>query len=188
MRRNWGAYAPSPLVGAAALLVALIILTPVLISSGQPAPGVLTQAELEVDRVLGLNESHFYIRAPSLTIRYAGIWVGIASNFSWNGSKPVNWTSLDWNVWRNSTDVLSFEFATSDDPIALNVTVYYTSPSASATYLGVFAFAVEPVPGGQVLYAATPTPGVAVPGTTPVDNSSLPLAILLALGPSGKLP
>ncbi len=188
MRRNWGAYAPMPFVGAAALLLVLILLTPVLISNGQPAPGVLTQAELIVDRVAGSNVTHFYIRAPSLTIRYSGMWVGVASNFSWDGSGGVNWTALTWSTWYNETDVLSIAFATTANPVAVNITAYYTSPSAQATYVGVLAFAIGSAASGPVLYGATSTSGVTVPSSLPVDNSSLPLPILLTVGSSGGLP
>jgi hypothetical protein len=189
MRRNWGAYAPTPFVGAAVLLLALIVLTPVLVSSGQPAPGVLTQAELIVDQVPGSNVTHFYVRAPGLTVRYAGLWVGLAVNFTWDGSGHPVWASLNWSTWWNSTDILSFSFASSDNPVAVNITAYYTSGSATATYVGVVAFAVGTGSGGGgVLYADSPTTGVTVPSSTPIDNSSLPLPILLALGTSGQLP
>jgi hypothetical protein len=183
MNRRWGAYAPWPFVGVALLLVVLILVTPVLISDGQPAPGVLTQAELIVDRVNGGNTTHFYIRGLGSTVRYAGIRVDVATNFSWSGSGTVNWTALRYSTAENVTEVLSLGFALPDNPVALNISAYYVSPGGNALYVGEVAFYLGPSPGvsGDYLYATSSTSAVAVPSSpTPVDNASLPLPILLA--------
>ncbi len=190
MKRRMGRYAPWPLVGVTILLVVLILLTPVLISSGQPAPGVLTQAELIVDRIAGVGETHFYIRGLGSTTRYADIWVGGTSNFRWDGTSPLNWSALRFSTFWNDTNVLSVEFATFAPLIALNITAYYQSPAGDAVYAGELAFLAGPSPsgGGEVLYAASATSGVTVSGQIPVDNSTLPLLIVLAHVFPGSLP
>jgi len=188
-RRYWGRYAPTPFVGAAVLLFVLILLTPVLISSGQPAPGVLTQAELIVDRVAGSSVTHFYVRALGSTVRYAGIWVGVDENFSWSAAGSPPWSSLNWTTWWNSSEVVSFGFALYGNPVAVNITAFYESPGGTATYIGVLAFFVGTgSSGGPDLFAASSTSGIAVPSSTSIDNSSLPLPILLVQGSSGSLP
>lgn len=190
MKRPWREYAPWPFAGVTVLLVVLILLTPVLISYGQPGPGVLTQAELIVDRVPGVGPTFFYVVGYDSTTRYAGIWVEVAENFSWDGSGSVNWTALNWSERWNVSDAVVVAFNSTSDPVALNVTAYYVSPNGNAVYLGELAFFVGPGPGpmGTALYAASLTAGVYVPSVTPVDNNSLPLRVALALGPSGRVP
>jgi len=187
-RDQWGRYAPMPFVGAAVLLLVLIVLTPALISIGSPGPGVLTQAELIVDRVAGVNATHFYVRGYGSTVRYAGIWIGVATGFNWSGSGSPPWANLTWKTWWNDTDVLSLGFVSLANPVAVNITAYYTSSGGAATYIGILAFAVGLGSAGPTLYAASSTPGVTVPSSTTVDNSSLPLPILLVQGSSGSLP
>jgi hypothetical protein len=187
-RRDWGAYAPMPFVGATALLLVLLLLTPTLLSINSSGPGVLTQAELIVDRIPGVNLTHFYVRGYGLSTRYVGIWASVASNFSWTGSGSPNWSNLTWASGWNVSDSLSLAFASSENPIALNITAYYQSTGGSATYVGILAFVVAPGPDGTDLYGASMTSGITVPGVTPVDNSSLPLPILLVQGSSGGPP
>ena len=182
---------PWPLVGMALLMVVLIVLTPLLISSGQPPAGtIFTQAELIVDRVANANTTHFYVRALGTTVRYAGIHLGIASGFSWTGGGFPSAT-LNWTTWLNETNVLSLNLPTTANPVAVNVSVLYstTNGGGSALYVGLFVFYVGPGPGSPsvaTLFVATATPGIAVGSTNPV--SGLPLVIPLAnLGP-GVLP
>jgi hypothetical protein len=190
MRANWGRYAPLPFVGATILLIVLILLTPVLISTGQPAPGIFTEAELIVDRIPGVNATHFYIRALGSTVRYDGIWVGGASNFAWTGLGVPNWTSLKFAMYWNGTTVVTLAFNSTYNPIALNITAYYASPSGNAFYVGELALYSGPGvgPTGQDLYVATSTSGLTVPSATPIDNSTMPLAIVLAIGAGGRVP
>ncbi len=191
MKRRWGEYAPWPLVGVVALLVVLIVLTPVLISDGQPAPGVLTQAELIVDRVSGINVTHFYVRGLATTVRYASLLVGVAGNFSWGGTGTPPWPGLHYSLRYNDTMVLSLGFSSYLNPVALNISASYASPQGTALYVAEVAFYVGPAASGtgELLYAASAFPTVAVPSTpTPVDNASLPLPILLELASSGGAP
>jgi hypothetical protein len=185
-RRKFGRFAPMPLVGIALLLVIMIILTPVLLANGKPAPGLLTQAELVVDRTSTNATFHFYVWALGETIRYDQIRVGLATAFNWTGSSAIAWNQLNWTRWYNSSDVLSVIVNSTDDPVALNISAHYTSPSGSTWYAGVVAFytTVTSPPSGESLYSASGTSGVAVPSPFPVNNDTLPVPILLAnVGP-----
>ena len=74
------------------------------------------------------------------------------------------------------------------NPVAVNITAYYASSGGTATYIGILAFAIGSGPSGANLYAASSTSGITVPSSISVDNSSLPLPILLVQGSSGSLP
>ena len=187
-RRRIEPYAPWPLVGVVLLLVIVIILTPVLQSIGQPGPGLLSSAELVVDKIAGNTTVHFYVRGLGTTVRYAQIRVGIAIPFSWDGSARLDWSALTWGTWYNSTNVLTLVVETQQNPVALNVSAYYESPSGSTWYAGVVAFyvAASASSTGESLYSATSTSGVAVTSPLAVSNTTLPLPILLAnVGPGG---
>jgi len=185
-RRNFGRYAPVPLVGIVVLLVVMIILTPVLLASGKPAPGLLTQAEVVVDRTSTNSTFHFYVWALGETIRYDQIRVGVASSFNWTGTSPIAWGQLQFHTWYNDSNVLSIIVASSANPVALNISAHYTSPSGSTWYFGLVAFyvAMTSPPSGESLYSASGWPGVTVPSTLAVNNNTLPVAVLLAdVGP-----
>lgn len=184
-----GVYAPWPLVGVTVILVALIVFTPQLVSNGhQPSVGILTQAELVVDRVPGNSTFHFYVWALGEEIRYDRINVGVDTTLNWTGNTSVGWGSLRWNQWNNGTNVLSEIVTSADNPLALNISAYYSSPSSSTWYVGVFAFyvGVSASSAGESLYSATGTSGVAVTSPLAVSNSTLPAVILLSnVGPGG---
>jgi hypothetical protein len=190
-RGRLGLYAPWPLVGVALLVALLVILTPVLESnSHQPGPGILTQAELVVDKISANASLHFYLWALGETIRYDQIHVGVASSFNWTGTSGINWTALNWTEWHNGTDLLSISFASRSNPVALDVSVHYVSPSGSTWYVGLLAFyvALNSPPSGESLYSSSGTSGVAVASPLPVSNNTLPVAILLANVGSGGGP
>lgn len=178
-----GRYAPWPLVGVAVLLVALIVFTPILVSSTrhQPAPGILTQAELVVDKLAGNSTLHFYVWALGEEIRYDEMHIGVAGSFNWTGTSVLNWSRLNWTVWYNGTDVLSEIISSAANPVALNISAYYLSPSGNAWYVGVVAFYVTAATptSGESLYSASDTSGVAVTSPLTVSNDTLPAAILL---------
>lgn len=188
-RGRLGRYAPLPLVGTALLLVVLIVLTPALqTNSHQPGPGLLTQAEVVVDKIANNGTLHFYVWALGETIRYDQIRFGLATNFNWTGSQPITWSALNWTEWHNATDSLSVSVATSANPVALNISAYYVSPTGSTWYVALLAFYVTPVAAssGESLYATTGTSGVAVNSPIAVSNDTLPEAILLYnAGPGG---
>ena len=181
-RGRLGVYAPWPLVGVALLLVLMIILTPILVSNGKPAPGFLTQAEVVVDRTTTNATFHFYVWALGETIRYDVINIGLAMSFNWTGTSSISWGRLNWTHWENGSDVLSVIVTTLANPIALNISAHYTSPSGSTWYVGVLAFYVAAASrsGAETLYSATATSGVAVPSPQSVSNDTLPVAILLS--------
>ncbi len=132
-REQIGRLLPAPLAAIVILLVALIVVTPVLQSSGQPAVGVLTQAELIVDRVPGSNVTHFYVRGVGTTIRYSEISVEWAANFTWAATFPTG--PLSWNLGANGSGVLTILFATTVNPVALNVSALYQVAGGGSAYL-----------------------------------------------------
>jgi hypothetical protein len=182
-RERIGRLLPAPLALVVVLLVALIVLTPILLSSGQPAAGtILTQADLIVDRVVGSNTTHFYVHGVGTTIRYAQMSLQWDANFSWTGSFPSG--RLNWTNGTNGSDVLTIVFPSDKNPIAINVSAYYQVTSSTAYYVGEFAFDVAPGPSGaEYLYLVSGTPGLGVTTSWPVAN--LPLTIpLLNIGGS----
>ncbi|HKN07827.1 MAG TPA: hypothetical protein VJ021_09600 [Thermoplasmata archaeon] len=187
-RGRLGVYAPWPLVGVSLLLVLMILLTPVLVRNGKPAPGILTQAELVVDKTSTNASFHFYVWALGETIRYDVIRIGVASSFNWTGTTSISWNRLNWTQWDNDSNVLSVIVNTTANPVALNISAHYTSPSGSTWYVGLLAFYASPAASssGESLYSATATSGVTVPSQLAVNNDTLPIAILLAnAGPGG---
>ena len=181
-RERIGRLLPAPLAGVALLLVALILLTPVLLSSGQPAAGsLLTEADLILDRTPGSNVTHIYVRGVGETTRYSAMEVEIAGNFSWTGGFPSG--PLNWTVAENASGVLLVSLASSLDPLALNVSVLYEAGGGSALYLGEIALEVGPGAGGPTVFLASATPGLSVAASVPV--STLPLIVpLVATGVS----
>jgi hypothetical protein len=177
-----GQFFPAPLVATALLLVLLILLTPVLVPNGQPAAGtILTQAELIVDRNSTSNVTTFYLRALGSTVRYAEIDIGTARGFNWTGSFPGG--SLNWSAVTHEEDLLAFQFNSTANPVALNLTVLYTVAGGSAYYVGMFAFDVPSSPGSSPssLLVATSTGGTSLAsGVTSEPLAALPLLILLA--------
>jgi len=187
-RRRLSAYAPWPLMGIAIVLVVLIVLTPVLFStSHQPTPGILTQAEMVVDKISTNASMHFYVWALGEEIRYSSIDIAVASDFNWSGNTSLAFDRLNWTQWYNDSDVLSVLVETAADPVALNVTVHYVSPSGSAWYVLRVGFFVTTGPP-QSLYSNTDTSGIAVASPIAVSNSTLPFPILLHNAGSGGTP
>ena len=175
-RESLNRYFPAPLVATTLLLVLLILLTPVLVPNGQPAAGtIFTQAELTVDATGTSNLTTFYLHSPESNVRYAQIEVFAASGFNWSGgfpSSPLNWTSLV-----NQSDLVAYQFASTANPIALNITILYTTSGSQAYYVGEFAFFVGTSSGSSTLYlfSASPTPGTSLgPGLNRVPVSDLP--------------
>jgi hypothetical protein len=169
---------PIPLVGAAALLIVLILFTPILFGSGPAAPGTFeTQALLIVDRPAASATTNFYVRAEGDTVRYASISFGSDAGFTWTGSCP---TGLHW-TYQNATDVVAANVSVAGSTVALNVTATYTVGASTAVYAAVVAFAVS----GSTL-AAVACYGATLPGSLPV--ASLPVALPLTDYGSGGPP
>jgi hypothetical protein len=174
---------PGALVGVALIFALLIVVTPVLTASVQPAAGsIFTQAELIVDGVVGNATTHFYVRGFGTTARYDEIQIAFAFGFNWTGrfpSGPLNWTDA-----QNASDVLSIDAAVSADPVAVNVSALYSASGVSALYVGTFAMYVG-IPVGSTtdtLTVVSNTPGIAS-FTWPV--ASLPALIALSHVSSG---
>ena len=170
---RWREYFPTPLVGIAALLVALILLTPNLINNGAPPAGsILTQAELIVDRAPGTtNVTNFYVRGLSL-VHYASVNVSFASNYNYSSGTSIS--QLHWSNWTNSSYVLTITASSTANPVVINVTASYTE-SGVVVYGGILAFYVV----GGTLYARQLVGygASAPPSSTRV--TSLPLYIIL---------
>jgi hypothetical protein len=182
MARDVGRFFPIPLVGTVVVLLALILLTPNLITSGgsPPAGSLETQAELIVDRVTGNATTHFYIHGLGL-VRYQSITVALGTNTTWpapSSPSAIRWSSSNW-----SNDSLAVVTATTADPVAINITALYVdSMGARIWFLGVFVFHVS----GDTLYVAALLTGAASIPPTPV--ASLPLPIILLSSATGNPP
>jgi hypothetical protein len=173
-QRQW------PFIGIVVLLIALIILTPNLFSTG--SAGLQTRAQLIVEKASpGVNTS-FYVESIGTSTLYQSIAVGFASMPAWPfkgaAADLANWT------WTNVTDSLALVTSSSLNPVAVNVTVtYQSSPGLLTEYVGVYAFYLNDTT--QSLDAMSLLPGVASPpSTTPLTE--LPIFVTLAIEtPSG---
>ena len=176
---------PWPLVGVAALLVMLVLLTPVLLSGGRS--GLYTQAELVVDRTPGGNTTNFYVHAVGAAVRFQQITIAIAYGFVWSGGFPSG--TLFWSGWENFTNVLAAQLFTAYNPVAVYVVATYSSGGTVTVYAGIVAFAVTSIgTSSETLNAAVSptTSSVSVASTTSV--ASLPTTILLETWTAGGLP
>ncbi|MCI4325752.1 MAG: hypothetical protein L3K00_07755 [Thermoplasmata archaeon] len=171
-------YFPTPFVAIVALLVVLIVLTPNLLSSAAPSAGSLpTEAELEVDRVVGGNATHFYVRGLG-DVRYTSIAVSLAANFSWPA--PPSMGNLSFGRPVTETNVLVTLVTTGANPVAVNVTaVYVDAAGTQVSFVGVFAFDLA----AGILYETPYIPAGSGSSATPVDD--LPLSFLLETVPAG---
>jgi hypothetical protein len=171
-------WVPWPFVGVSVVLGVLVLVTPALLDSGPPAAGSLfTQADLIVDRVAaGGSTTNFYLHAASDTVRYASIAIGIATDFTFNGSYPT--ARLNW-TWTNGTNLLELSVQVPASSIAVNISATYVG-GGTAVYEGLLAFGLSNGSSGPVLGIAVGsalTPGIAAPGSVLVAN--LPLSIAL---------
>ena len=181
-----GTFFPWPLVGVALLLVALIVFTPVLLSTASGP--YYTQAVLVVDRVAGPNlTTNFYVHAIGGTVRYQTISMAIAYGFNWSGGFPSE--NLSWYDWENLTDALEYSYYAPFNPVVVAVTATYVSGSTTSAYSGVLAFYVSGLGTSHEVLNAVTAPGssgVTVAPSTPV--SSLPLILSLQPGTIGGFP
>jgi hypothetical protein len=177
---------PWPLVTVALLLALLIVFTPLLTSSGQPAAGsIFSQAELIVDGLPGNSTTHFYVRGIGATTRYESVHLGLAYGFPWTGSFPAG--RLHWTSWSNGSNVLSVAAASNALPVAVNVSALYVSGGLGVRYFGVLAFNLSsPAPGGPVSLDVVSGTG-AIPGFSWLV-ANLPVTITLAAVNSGGGP
>ena len=180
-----GAYAPVPFAGAAAILVALIVFTPVLLASGPSALAV--QAELVVYRVQGGTTTEFYLHAVGSDVPYARIDLDLGTGFLWDGSCPTSGIT-----WSNTslTDVLSVSNTSLSAPVLVNASATYNASGRTSVYAAELALNVDNLGSSSESLAIVPcpaaTPGESVPSSWLVSN--LPLALLLVDYGSGGPP
>jgi hypothetical protein len=170
---------PIPLVGTVAILLVLIVFTPILFATGPPAAGTFeTQGELIVDQVAGTTT--FYVHAVGETVRYETVSIGVSGNFTWNGSCPS--AALPGMVWQNGTDKLEQDLATGSNPVVVQVAASYTEGGSTANYAARLAFYTQGgTLTGSACYGATPPSGG-------LPTGSLPLVLLLQDWGSGGPP
>jgi hypothetical protein len=164
---------PTPLVGIAVLLAALIVLTPNLLTNGSPPAGsILAQAELIVDRAPGADAPlNLYVKGLSL-VQYESINASLARNYNWTLATPVS--NLHWVNFTNESFALILAISTLFNPVVLNVTVTYTA-SGYEVFAGLLAFWVT----GSSLWIRSLSSEVTAPGSTAL--SALPLTLLLGV-------
>ena len=171
---------PVPFVGAVALLLALIVLTPNLLSATGPAAGSLeSSALLLVDRIPGGNWTHLYVHGFG-PVRYTTIAIEIAPGVHW--PPPGSPSAFRYGPPSFQNDSLEVSASTFSNPFAVNVTAIYIDPSGvGIAYIGTFAFEAS----GDALLAVSYTTGASVDASTPI--ASLPLTVFLATSsiPSG---
>lgn len=165
-----------PFVGITVLLIALIILTPNLFSTG--SAGLQTRAQLIVERAAPRGNTSFYVESIGTSTLYQSIRVSFAPLPAWpykgTAAQLAHWT------WTNGTDVLVLVAETVMNPVAINVTVNYTVPSSGVTteYVGTYAFYLN---GTSLSLEAMGllTGAAAPPASTPL--SDLPIFLTLAI-------
>lgn len=162
---------PIPLVGTAAILLVLIVFTPILFATGPPAAGTFeTQGELIVDQFPVGSNTTFYLHAVGPAVRYSYLSIGVASGFSWTGTCPTS--GLTWTDWQNATDRLGAEISTASNPVAVEATATYVANGATANYSADLAFFSA---SGSLSIAVCD--GATPPSATPL--TSLPIVLLL---------
>jgi hypothetical protein len=180
-----GRFAPIQFAGPAVILVALIVFTPVLLSTGPSA--LAAQAELTIYRVAGGATTEFYVHSVGGDVAYARIVLDYGYGFPWTGDCPVN--GVTWNPM-NVSDRLELGNTTSESPFMVNATAVYSSSGATEVYAGMWAFDIanfgladESV---RIVPCTTTTPGLTAPGSWAVPN--LPLNLWLVNYGSGGPP
>jgi hypothetical protein len=161
-----GRVAPLPFVAVSTILVALLLFTPVLLSSGTSV--YLAQGQLIVDSVAGANWTKIYVQPlDPHAIRYASIALDLGSGFVWNGSCPSSVTR-----WTNSSATNQIElYANSTaNPLLVYATAVYNDTSGPVVFAGAFALDLQGAPGPAPTLTLAPcvllTPGVTVPSTS----------------------
>jgi len=171
-----GAVAPVPFVGLAAILIALIVFTPVLLAGG-PSP-LAVQAELEVYRTIGSGSTEFDVHGVDPGIPYQTLNLSLGTGFSWTGSCPG--TQLNW-TYVNETNEAVVNVLSSATAVVVNVTAVYDQGGTRAVYSGEIAFSIDHLGASNeaILYAACPwTPSVTSTGSWAVSQGSLPLPLV----------
>jgi len=170
-----GAVAPVPFVGLAAILVALIVFTPVLLATG-PSP-LAVRAELTVYRTVGGSTTEFAVHGLDPEVPYRWLNVSLGTGFSWTGSCPRG--ALSWNYSNGSYEVVASVLAP-QGPVVVNATAIYESGGTRTVYAGELAFEVTGLgsSGETLRYASCPwTPSVGS-GSWQVSRGTLPIPLV----------
>jgi len=181
-----GRYAPIQFAGPAAILLALIVFTPILLSNGPSALAV--QAELTLYRVTGGATTEFYVHAVGSEVPYTQIDLDYGTNFTWvPGACPTSgilWTHT------NGTDLVELGHSTAANPFVVNATVVYAPQGSRTVYAGMFAFDITSLGLADETVTMVPctsvTPGLTAPTSWSV--SKLPLSLFLVNYGSGGPP
>lgn len=130
---------PIPLVGATAILLVLIVFTPVLFASGPPAAGSFeTQGLLIVDQGSSATNITFYVHAVGPAVLYSNISIGLAGGFPWTGACPVS--GLHFTTWLNRSETIEADLGSALDPVAAQVSAVYTEGGLTADYAAELVF------------------------------------------------
>lgn len=176
-----GSVAPVPFVGVAAILIALIVFTPVLIASGPSSLAV--QGYLYVYRVAGSAETDFEITAYDQEVAYGWINLSVGSGFPWTGGCPT--AKLNW-TYDNETNELVASVVADSNPVVVNASAVYDQGGTRTVYAAEIAFDVVGLnsSGESLDYTPCPwTPGVSS-GSWAVSRGTLGLS-LVDYGPGG---
>lgn len=186
MSSRLGRYAPVQFAGPAAILLALIVFTPILLSGGPSALAV--QAELTIYRVQGGTSTEFYVHAVSGEVPYVEIDLAYGTGFAWNaGACPIG--GISWNR-TIATHLLELGQSTAANPFVVNATAVYSPSGTRTVYAGMLAFDITnpgmPDETVTIVPCTSTTPGLTAPGSWPV--SQLPLSVFLVNYGSGGPP
>lgn len=182
--RSAGTRFPIPLVGAAVMLVLLILLTPILIEGGAGAGSLLAQADLVVDHAPNSFTTLFYLRGVGV-VRYAEIRIGLNQDYV----PGTPGTDVRWTSWTNVTNQLELYVSTVNTSVAVNVSAFYQPSAGSGIwYYGIIAVAFNI--GQNTLHFYDLSGGLAIPsGAVSITNSHLlPLPIPLSQTTRGPPP
>ncbi len=173
-----GRVAPVPFVGTAAILVALIVFTPVLLASG-PSP-LAVQARLTVYRVAGGGTTDYGLIGvdADTPYRWLNLSFGTSSSWSWSGGCPSG--ALRWR-YDNATNATSVNNASGANPVVVRATAVYEFGGTRTVYAGEIAFFLsgQNTSSESFAYAPCPsTPSVTPPGSWAVSLGTLPIDLV----------
>ena len=171
-----GAVAPVPFVGVAAILVALIVFTPVLLASG-PSP-LAVQAELTVYRAVGSGSADYGLHGLDGSVPYRWLNLSFGSGFSWTGGCPASAPSWSLTSLVNATGVSVVEAA---NPVVVNASAVYVQGGSRTVYAGVVALYVPDLNASSPTLdylPCPPTPTVTSSGSWSVGSGTFPVTLV----------
>jgi hypothetical protein len=173
-----GAVAPVPFVGTAAILVALIVFTPVLVATGPSA--IEIQPVLSVYRASGASATSYHVHGADPNVPYPWLNISLGTGFTWSGSCPDPSVGLTWS-YSNGTNTTGGVMVSGANPVVVNVTVVYAVSSGRTVYAGELAFDLvsQNSSSESLLYVPCPwTPAVSSGGSWTVSLGTLPIDLV----------